>query len=255
MKNGFIRKIYTDASLKKIGIKIKQLGKTKWTAMSFQNVRVITTIIVAIIVLYSTDLGYVFGPVAGIIWYYLFYYMCIEIPVEKRGAKLNREALDFFEILTLTLESGRNLENSIEIASLNVNSELSDEFKRALVEVKLGKSLMEALEDMKVRIPSETINNIILNITQTEVFGNNILQTMYNQIEFLREKEILEIKGQINKIPNKISIISVIFILPLILLIILGPYLIQFLSNWKEVNKDEKSINNFNFDIYFNNIC
>lgn len=231
MKNGFIRKIYTDASIKKIDTKVKQLGNTKWNAISFQNTRVITTIIVAIIVLYSTNLGYVFGPIAGIVWYYLFYYLFLESPVEKRGRKLNKEALDFFEILTLTLESGRNLENSIEIAASNINSELSNEFKKALFEVKLGKSLMEALEDMKMRIPSETINNIILNITQTEVFGNNILQTMYNQIEFLREKEILEIKGQINKIPNKISIISVVFVLPLILLIILGPYLIQLLTN------------------------
>lgn len=231
MKGGFIRKIYTDATIRKIDIKVKQLGTTKWNAVSFQNTRLVTTIIIALIVLYSTDLGYVFGPIAGIAWYYLFYYSFLESPVAKRGRKLNKEALDFFEILTLTLESGRNLENSIEIAAANVNSELSNEFKKALVEVKLGKSLMEALEDMKMRIPSETINNIILNITQTEVFGNNILQTMYNQIEFLREKEILEIKGQINKIPNKISIISVLFILPLIMLIILGPYLIQFLTN------------------------
>ena len=83
---------------------------------------------------------------------------------------------------------------------------------------------------MKNRIPSETINNIILNITQTDVFGNSILETMYNQIEFLRDKQILEIKGQINKIPNKISIISVLFIVPLILLLVLGPVLLQFLG-------------------------
>lgn len=230
MKSGFIRKIYTDATIKKISVKIKQLGTTKWNAISFQNARILTTIIAILIALYSFDFGYIFGPLAGITWYYLFYYLFLESPVNKRGQKLNKEALDFFEILTLTLESGRNLENSIEIAAANVDSELSSEFKRALVEVKLGKSLMEALEDMKARIPSETINNIILNITQTEVFGNNILQTMYNQIEFLREKEVYEIKGQINKIPNKISIISVLFVLPLILLIILGPYLIQLLT-------------------------
>ncbi len=231
MKNGFIRKIYNDNSIKNTNLKIKQLGSTKWDTMSFLNARFISTGIIAILVLYQTKLGYIFGPIAGIVWYYLFYYLFLEIPIQKRSMKLNREALDFFEILTLTLESGRNLENSIEIAVSNVHSELSDEFKRTLIEVKLGKSLMEALEDMKMRIPSETINNIILNITQTEVFGSNILQTMYNQIDFLREKEILEIKGQINKIPNKISIISVLFVLPLILLIILGPYLIQFLTN------------------------
>ncbi len=83
---------------------------------------------------------------------------------------------------------------------------------------------------MKSRIPSETINNIILNITQTDVFGNSILETMYNQIDFLRDKQILEIKGQINKIPNKISIISVIFIVPLILLLVLGPFIIEIIG-------------------------
>ena len=90
-----------------------------------------------------------------------------------------------------------------------------------------GKSLIEALESMKKRIPSETINNIILNITQTNQFGNSILDTMYNQIDFLREKQI---KGKINKIPNKVSIISVVFIVPLIMVLILGPYLIELIG-------------------------
>ena len=83
---------------------------------------------------------------------------------------------------------------------------------------------------MKKRIPSETVNNIILNITQTNIFGSSILETMYNQIAFLRDKQILEIKGQINKIPNKISIISVLFVVPLIMILILGPFLLNFLG-------------------------
>lgn len=69
-----------------------------------------------------------------------------------------------------------------------------------------------------------------MNIIQTNQFGNSILDTMYNQIDFLREKQILEIKGKINKIPNKVSIISVIFIVPLIMILILGPYAIDILS-------------------------
>ena len=96
--------------------------------------------------------------------------------------------------------------------------------------MKFGKSLVESLQDMKKRIPSETINNIILGITQTNVFGNSIVGTMYDQVEFLRDKQILEIKGQIAKIPNKVSIISVIFVIPLILMLILGPLLINFIG-------------------------
>ena len=50
---------------------------------------------------------------------------------------------------------------------------------------------------------------------------------MYDQIEYLREKRVLNIREKINKIPNKVSIISVLFIVPLILILILGPYLME----------------------------
>ena len=143
---------------------------------------------------------------------------------------LEHEALYFFEILTLTLESGRNLEQSLAVTISNVNSSLSKEFAKTLSEMEYGKTLIEALDDMKKRIPSVTINNIILNMTQTNIFGNSIIDTLYNQVDFLREKESLEIKAEINKIPNKISIVSVIFMVPLILILILGPFLLTYLN-------------------------
>ena len=52
---------------------------------------------------------------------------------------------------------------------------------------------------------------------------------MNNQVDYLRDKQILDIRGQINKIPNKISIVSVLFIVPLILLLVLGPYIVDFI--------------------------
>ena len=96
--------------------------------------------------------------------------------------------------------------------------------------MKFGKSLIETLTDFKKNISSDIIGNIILNIIQTNRFGNSILDTLYNEVDFLRQKELLTVKEQINKIPNKVSIISVLFIVPLILILILGPYLIEFIS-------------------------
>ena len=91
-------------------------------------------------------------------------------------------------------------------------------------------SLIETLNNIKKNISSDIIGNIILNIIQTNRFGNSILDTLYNEVDFLRQKELLTVKEQINKIPNKVSIISVLFIVPLILILILGPYLIEFIS-------------------------
>ena len=226
-KIDFIRKLFREKDIEKIDEKIKMLGSwVKFDALTFIFLRLVTTLLVLLLFTYILSVGYIFAPFVAIVYYYLFYYILIESKIKRRIKKLDKEALDFFEILTLTLESGRNLENALEITCFNIDSELSNEFKKTLFEMKFGKSLVEALDDMKKRIPSESINNIILNITQTSIFGSSILDTMYNQIEFLRDKQILEI----NKIPNKISIISVIFVLPIILLLILGPIFINFLG-------------------------
>lgn len=225
----FIRKIYREKDILNIQEKIDLMGNTKWNAIKFMNYRLLTTILFAFFIILFTNLGYIFIVFFIALYYFLFYYIFITRQINLRRDKLDREALYFFEVLTLTLESGRNLQNSIDLTVMNVNSEISNEFKKSLDETKYGKTLLEALNDLKLRIPSETINNIILNIMQTSVFGNSIIDTMNNQIEFLRDKQILEIKGKINKIPNKVSIISVLFIIPLILLLVLGPVLIKFI--------------------------
>lgn len=230
--NSLSSKLYREKTLKNIQTKIVMLGNNaKFDATTFMNLRVITSLLIFMILIYSGNLSYIYAPFIVAAYYALFEYFLLDRPLKQREKKLDHEALNFFEILTLTLESGRDLESAIEITCFNTKSELSDEFKKTLFEMKFGKSLMEALEDMKNRIPSETINNIILNIVQTNLFGNSILDTMYNQIEFLRDKQILEIKEKINKIPNKVSIISVIFIVPLILLLLLGPFIIEFIGS------------------------
>lgn len=225
------RHIYSEKDIRKIESQLLLLGDSnQYDAVTYMNIRLLTSILVFCLALSIMRLGYLFAPVIMIVYYYLFGYITLVKPRKARARKLDREALHFFEILTLTLESGRNLESALEMTVFNVESEISSEFKKTLFEIKFGKSLMEALEDMKKRIPSETINNIILNITQTSVFGNSIIETMYHQIDFLRDKQLLAIKGEMAKIPNKISIISVLFVVPLILLLILGPFVINILS-------------------------
>ena len=81
---------------------------------------------------------------------------------------------------------------------------------------------------MKERIPSDSINNVILNIKESNLFGNNIIDTLYYQIDYIRERILLENRARIAKLPLKISIISVVFFLPLLLLLILGPVILNY---------------------------
>jgi len=225
-------KIYTKSSIEKTKNKVTKLGiYNKLDPIFFLNVRLITTIILFFILLFMfPDYGFIYAPFISVFYYYALYYIVIDFQIKKRIKKLENEAVYFFEVLTLSVESGRNLKSALEITCKNIDSEISDEFQKTIDETKYSKSLNEALEDMRKRIPSDNINNIILNISQTNIFGGNIIDTMYNQIDFLADKKLQDIRGQIAKLPIKISVISVVFFIPLMLLLVLGPVIISIIS-------------------------
>ena len=230
-KNESSKKIYTKKHMIRVNNKINLLGvSSKLNTMTFLNTQLITTIIIFVFVLINYKYGYIFSIIISAIYYYLFEKILLDKKIKQREKRLNIDAIYFFEVLTLSLQTGRNLSEAISITTNSVDNDLSLEFKEALRETRFGKSLTESLTDMQSKIPSDSINNIILSLTQANIYGSSIIDTMYNQVDYLREKRKLEVKAFISKVPTKISIISVLFILPLILLIILGPYLIKFIG-------------------------
>ena len=223
--------IYSKRQIKRINDKINLLGvSSKYSTLSFLNIRLITSIMIFLFILINYKYGYIFSIVITILYYYFFEKVLLDAKINERRRKLDIEAIYFFEVLTLSLQTGRNLAEAISITINSVDSELSLEFKEALRQTKFGKSLSESLTDMQCKIPSDNINNIILALTQANIYGSSIIDTMYNQVDYLREKRKMEVKAMISKVPTKISIISVFFFIPLILLIILGPALITYIG-------------------------
>ena len=229
MRNNFILKIYPKKVVDKIDDKIEMLGNSNLNVVSFLLIRLFITIIVFITAFIFAKHGYIVAPLLAIIFYVGLEKILIDYKIVKRGKKLEKEALFFLEILILTLEGGRNLRHALELAVQNVDLEISEEFEKALNEVKLGKSLNEALNAMKKRIPSDMLNNTIINMISSNTFGSSIIDSLYHQIDYLREAQMLDIKAEIAKLPTKVSVISVLFFVPIMLLIILAPVVINYL--------------------------
>lgn len=228
-KEEFVRKIYSSKYIDKIKRQVNLLGfKKQIDPYDIIIVRLISSIIIFILIIYIYDYGYILGPVVTCLYYLLYNKIVLDNKIKVRCSKLEEEAMHFFEVLTLSIDTGRNLVSAIEVTTGSVDGILSDEFKEAVREVSFGKSLNEALNDMQERIPSEVVNNIILSLTQANLYGNSIIENLYEQIDFLREKRKLEVKGKISKVPVLISVISVFFFIPLLLLIILGPVVLNF---------------------------
>ena len=194
------------------------------------NIRVSTSILVFFMVLYLIDFGYILAPIITYLYYIFLPNLYFDPKIKERKKTLDYDAMYFFEILALSIQSGNNLINALKVTSQSIDSTLSLEFREVIREVNLGKTLEEALDDMKSRIPSDTVNNIILNIKESSLFGNNIIDTLYNQIDYIRDKIVLENRAYISKLPLKISIISVVFFIPLLLLLILGPVILNYFS-------------------------
>ena len=229
-KKSLSYRISSKKSLKMAEEKTNLLGvNNKLDAVNLLNTRLFISVIVFIGILYFVDFGYFIAPIVTFVVYQLFFPLVIDSKIEKRRRVLEKDSLYFFEILALSLEAGRNIKTAIEVTTNNIDSCLSDEFKKVVKDVNYGKDLDEALEELKYRIPSDTVNNIILNIRQSNMFGNNIIGTVYSQITYIREKRLLETKAFISKIPIKISVVSVVFFIPLLLLLLLGPMLISLI--------------------------
>lgn len=230
-KEELVRKIYSNKYVDRQIKKIKLLGNgNKINIYDLILARLISAIVLFIIIMYVFRYGYILAPCVVILYYFLFNKITLDDKLKKRTMKLESEAMHFFEVLTLSLETGRNLVESIDVTTSNVSGILSLEFKETIREVSFGKSLTEALTDMQLRIPSDTINNIILSLTESNLYGNSIIKNLYNQIDFLREKRIMEVKGRISKVPVLISVISVLFFIPLLLLLIIGPIILEYLG-------------------------
>ena len=230
MNWGLFIKIYPKRTIERVNAKVKLLGNTRFSSISILNSRVLMALILFVVLLLSSSIGYILAPVGAVLIYFLSEKILLDYPIKRRTKKLEKEALFFFEVLLLTLEGGRNLRHALNLTANNVDSEISEEFKKTLAEVSYGKSLNEALNDMKKRIPSEVINNAILNMVEANMFGSSIKDSMVNQIDYLRQKQMLDVKAYINKLPMKVSIISVVFFVPIMMLIILAPVLIQYLT-------------------------
>lgn len=230
MKN-MVKRLFSHKTIERFKKKNTLLGiKNKTTYLDDLSVYllvIITTLVISIILCYHRFYLIIVLPVvSALIFEYLYY----DLRLAKRKALLNKQALFFFQILCLTLESGNNLKGAIELTTASVSNELSDEFKKALSDIKMGSTMNESLLDLEKRIPSEVISNIILNLTESSVYGSDMIKSLNTQIDYLNNKLILSVREQINKMPIKISIVSVLLFIPIILLIILSPLIIELIG-------------------------
>lgn len=206
-------------SYKRIDKKMKYAGMIV-NPNIFILMRLASSLILLVFLLFFSSYGYIVGPIVTIIYYYFIEYVILDIQIGKRKQQLEEESLEYFPILLLCLNGSNNIKKAITLTNEQVNNSLSKEFERVIRNVKIGKSLDEALTLMKDRVPSSFIINIIVNLIEANRMGNSISLSIKDQLDYIENKRKNKIIKYHKMMPFKVAIASIIFVFTMLFLLI-----------------------------------
>ena len=222
-----IKRIYSKKTIEKYNRLSKYLGLDNNAVISFLLIRLFFSIIVfflSFVFIHSLLIALGLTLLFNILHTYTVFYEKLKkiTKVEEKEASL------FFEILLIALKSGKNLNDAFILTTKNIDSGLSKKFSKAIDNTKYGESLIESLDNLKSEIYSDDIKNIIDSIIESYKSGRDMVDSIEKSLELLNENRVNNIKAYINKLPVKISVISVFLLIPLMLLLILSPAILEY---------------------------
>ena len=94
---------------------------------------------------------------------------------------------------------------------------------RTLQEMSLGLSRQQALDNLKERSESADLISFVLVLTQADILGMPIGRVLRSQADEMRERRRARAREKAAKLPVKILFPLICFILPPLMIIVIGP--------------------------------
>ncbi len=153
--------------------------------------------------------------------------------VKKRQKAILLMIPDALDLLTISVRAGLGFDAALGKVVEKLQGPLSDEFRRALAEVRVGKARRDALRDIVPRTEVVPLTNFIGAIIQAEQLGVSISKVLQVQSEQLRIERRQRAEEQAAKAPIKMLFPLVGCIFPSLFIVILGPAIILIVQNLK----------------------
>ena len=170
-------------------------------------------------------------PVIGLMLGYTVPEFWLGGRVRKRQHLILLMIPDALDLLTISVRAGLGFDAALGKVVEKLNGPLTDEFRRALAEVRVGKARREALRDIIPRTEVPPLTNFIGAIIQAEQLGVSISKVLQVQSEQLRIERRQRAEEQAAKAPIKMLFPLVGCIFPSLFVVILGPALILIMQN------------------------
>jgi tight adherence protein C len=146
--------------------------------------------------------------------------------VKARQKCLRLSLPDAMDLLVICVEVGLGLDQALlKVAEEMevVHPELSSELQMVNLEMRVGKTRIDALRDLAKRTGLEEIKSLVGILVQTDRFGTSIVQALRSFSDELRTMRRQRAEEMSAKVSVKMVPALVFFIFPALMVVILGP--------------------------------
>ena len=159
------------------------------------------------------------------IGYYLPRYW-VNKRVSQRQTEIIQGFPDALDLMLVCVEAGQSLDQSIIRLGKETRAgypALADEFDMVAQEVKAGKERVAVLKDMAERVGVPDVASFVTTIIQSATFGTSIADALRVYSADMRDKRIMRAEEKANMLPTKLTLGTMMFTVPPLLVILIGP--------------------------------
>jgi tight adherence protein C len=155
--------------------------------------------------------------------------------VRARQNRLRMGLPDGLDLLVICVEVGLGLDQALLRVAQEMrvaHPELSEELQLVNMEMRVGKSRIEALRSLARRTGLEDIKALVAMLVQTERFGTSVAQSLRVHSDDLRMQRRQRAEEMSAKTTVKMVPALVLFIFPALLVVILGPAILTLMRQF-----------------------
>lgn len=222
------------AKIRKAGLHISVSNYTFFKT-AFSAVVIVLSIGIALILfIYGMIKPALFLVIGGIIFGVVAPDLYLSLKVKKHQEAIKLQLADTIDLLSVCMEAGLSFDASLVKVAERMDGPLIDELMTVFRQIQLGKNRNDALKSIADASDVKELKTFVSAVTQAGQLGIPITNVLQAQAEQLRLDKSEEIKEVASKVPTKMTIPTVIFILPAFVLVILGPVMIQVIDIVKD---------------------
>jgi tight adherence protein C len=150
----------------------------------------------------------------------------------RRAAEIERAVPDLIDHIVVTLEAGIGFAASLQVCAARLSGPLGDEMRLALQEQRMGVTLDRALSNLRDRVESPNLRSFVRAVVQGERLGVSIGQVMRDLAVDMRKRRRQLAEERAQKTPVKLLLPIVFLILPTLLLVVLGPPMLDLMHGF-----------------------